>query len=233
MRVLVTRPVDDAAQTAAQLAALGHEAVLAPLLEIEFRDGGVLALDGVQAILVTSANGIRALARRTARRDLPVLAVGAQSAAAARLAGFADVDHADGDAAALAALALKRLDPAGGALFHAAGAETRGALGERLEAQGFVLRSEVLYEAVAASGFPPAAQEALAAGRIDAVLLFSPRTARIFAELVLRKGLDAPCRSMTALCISEATADALAPIAFRALRVAAHPDQDALLGLLA
>ena len=36
MRVLVTRPDDDAEETAAKLIALGHEPIVAPLLEIKF-----------------------------------------------------------------------------------------------------------------------------------------------------------------------------------------------------
>src|ERR1700689_2967092 len=102
MRVLVTRPYDDALETAAKLKALGHDAILAPLLEIRFHDGDEIALDGVQAILATSANGVRALARHSARRDVALFAVGRQSADVARAAGFRDVRSADGDGATLA-----------------------------------------------------------------------------------------------------------------------------------
>ncbi len=69
-----------------------------PLLSVRFHDGPPLALDGAQAILATSANGVRALARRSRARDLPVFAVGPQTAEAAREAGFANVKSADGDA---------------------------------------------------------------------------------------------------------------------------------------
>ncbi|HVZ27131.1 MAG TPA: uroporphyrinogen-III synthase, partial [Rhizomicrobium sp.] len=102
MRVLVTRPLEDGTETARQLAARGHEALLAPLLMTCFFGGPDIALDGVQAILVTSANGIRALARRSQRRDLPVFAVGPQTAAEAKKLGFATVRNASGDAEALA-----------------------------------------------------------------------------------------------------------------------------------
>ncbi len=233
MRVLVTRPRGDAEETAAILGARGHEAVIAPVLDIRECAGADIALDGVQAILVTSANGIRALAKRVRRRDVKVLAVGAQSAEAARDAGFGDVEHAAGDAAALAALAAARLAPGDGVLLHAAGAETRGALAETLRAKGFTLRREVLYEAVAAEALPAAARDALAGNRLDAALFYSPRTARIFATLVVRAGLQDACRAVAALCISQAAAEPLKPVAFRAVRVASRPNQDALLALLA
>ncbi len=232
MRVLVTRPRGDAEETAAKLSALGHEAVVAPLLEIRFLAGDEIVLDGVQAVLVTSANGIRALARRTSRRDVLVCAVGAQSAEAARKEGFETVCHAAGDAAALAKLAIERLTPEHGALLHAAGAETRGSLAEALIGRGFAVRSEVLYDAAAPDVLPAAAQDALARSSLEGVLFFSPRTARIFAMLVGRAGLEAACRELCAFCISQAAAKPLPDLGFRAIRVAPRPDQDSLLALL-
>ncbi|MGH6873042.1 MAG: uroporphyrinogen-III synthase, partial [Rhizomicrobium sp.] len=95
--MLVTRPAGDGEATAEKLKALGHDPILAPLIDIQFRDGGEIALDGVQAILATSANGVRAIARRTPRRDVALFAVGRQTAAAARAARFARVRSADGD----------------------------------------------------------------------------------------------------------------------------------------
>jgi uroporphyrinogen-III synthase len=233
MRVLVTRPKDDAAETAAALKARGHEVLIAPLLEIQFRAGAELSLDDVQAVLVTSANGIRALARRTNERDIEILAVGAQSAETARQLGFANVRHADGDARALADLAIANLKPEEGALFHAAGAETRGDLGETLRTRGFDVQSEALYDAVPARTFPQNVQAALSQNALDAAFFFSPRTAGIFADIVMREGLADPCRALDALCISQAAADELRSLVFRAIRVAAQPNQPALLSLLA
>jgi len=87
MRVLVTRPLDDALEIQILLAARGHEVVVAPLLRVAFRRGTEIDLTGVQAILATSANGVRALAQRTERRDVPVFAVGPQTAQAAQALG--------------------------------------------------------------------------------------------------------------------------------------------------
>ena len=232
MRVLVTRPLEDAERTAAELKARGHEAILAPLMDIRFRSGPLLTLDGVQAILVTSANGIRALAVRSKQRDLPIFAVGPQSAEAARNAGFADVKSANGDATALAEAVKGWARPEAGPLFHAAGAETKGDLAARLSAAGFQVESEVLYEAVPAETLPPDAESALAGGEAEAVLLYSPRSARIFVACLMRAGLAESARRLTALCISDAAAAPLAALPFRVVRVAGHPDQDRLLALL-
>jgi uroporphyrinogen-III synthase len=68
---------------------------------------------------------------------------------------------------------------------------------------------------------------------LDAALYFSPRSAAIFAACVAQEGLAAQCAGMTAFCISEATAKALAPLSFHAVHVARAPNQEALLALLA
>lgn len=232
MKILVTRPQDDARRTAAELEARGHAALLAPLLDVRFRDGPDIDLGGVQAILATSANGIRALAHRTTRRDVPVFTVGPQTADAARAAGFTDVKSADGDAAALAASAIRWTTPQAGALFHPAGAQTKGVLAERLTAAGFTVRSETLYEAVPRAQLPPEAIAALKACEIGAVLLYSPRSARTFADAIRAAGLEESCSHFDVLCISEAAARALVGLRFRAVRTASEPNQDALLGLL-
>jgi uroporphyrinogen-III synthase len=213
MRVLVTRPSEDAARTADRLRAMGHAPVVAPLLETRFHDGPEISLDGVQAILATSANGVRALMRRTARRDVPLFAVGPQTAEAA--AEFATVRNADGDAKALADAARRWADPGAGALLHVKGTEG----GSGLDLKDFDLRSVVLYDVVPT-------EAPLCLDGIDAALFFSPRSARIFAE---RAG-DAS--SMIAVCISAATAKALAPCVFREVRIAAKPNQESLLACL-
>ena len=75
MRILITRPAEDGAEIAARLAELGHEGMVAPLLGPRYGDAAAPDFTGVQAILATSANGVRALARVTRRRDLPGLPV--------------------------------------------------------------------------------------------------------------------------------------------------------------
>jgi uroporphyrinogen-III synthase len=232
MRVLVTRPLDDSLETAARLTAMGHESVIAPLLEIGFRDGDEISLDGVQAILATSANGIRALIRRTARRDVPVFSVGQQSAEEARVAGFADVRSAEGGSTALATAAASWANPMNGALLHISGLDVAGDLAGVLETAGFTVRREMLYEAAPVDVLPDVALTALRAGSLDAVLLFSGRSSDTFVKGVAKAGLQAACANLVAVAISEAAALPLNALNFRELRIPARPNQDAMLALL-
>ena len=131
MKILVTRPLEDGRQIAARLAEMGHQALLAPLLEPRFFDGPEPALDDVQAILATSANGVRALIRRTPRRDVPIFAVGPQTAEEATKAGFTEVRSADGDAVALAEATARWARPEG-VLLHVCGEDAPGTLADTL-----------------------------------------------------------------------------------------------------
>jgi uroporphyrinogen-III synthase len=232
MRILLTRPIDDAVPFARILGERGHDAVIAPLLEIQFRDGAEIPLDGVQAILATSANGVRAIAKRTVRRDVPIFAVGPQTTEEARHAGFTTVRNADGDGAALARAAERWASPDKGVLLHAAGAEAPKQIAAELEKSGFTVQREVLYEAVAARQLPDAAATALKDNTLDTVMHFSPRSARLFGELTTQARLARHCERLAALCISQAAADAAAALKFCEIRVAKNPSQEAMLALL-
>jgi len=225
MRILVTRPGQDGVETAALLAASGHQALLAPLLQTRWLEGPPPDFTGVAAILATSANGVRALVRRTDRRDIPLFAVGPQTAETARAAGFLRVENADGDAKTLAASAPRWIAPC--QLLHVCGEDSAGNLAEDLAAHGYDVRRAILY-AVDALPLAGEAAKALRAGALDAALFFSPRSARIFLE----QASALPLKNLTAFCISPATASVLPPDLFAAIRVAAAPNQQALLALL-
>jgi uroporphyrinogen-III synthase len=232
-RIVITRPREDATRLAAQLAEQDIEAVIEPMLEVVPRPLDTpLDLDGAQAILVTSANGVRALARAGTRRDLPLFAVGPASAETAAACGFAEIEAASGDVAALAKLVRARLQPDGGPLIHAAGSHIAGDLAGALEAAGFTVRREVLYEARAAGALSAPLCASLTARELDAVLFFSPRSADTFVTLLTAAGLAQSAASLDALCLSDAVANAAGGVAWRRVAVAERLDQEAVLALL-
>lgn len=233
MRVLVTRPRPDADTTAALLRTRGHVPLVVPLLEIvPLPPGQPLETEGIQAFLVTSANGARALAAATQARSVRVFAVGAASAETARGAGFRDVESADGDVETLAALVRARLVPADGRLVHAAGSVSAGDLGGALEKAGFDVEKRALYRAETPEVIPPALDSLLRDGGVDAALFYSPRTARTFANLVGQAGLVEKLENIAAFCLSRAVADALEAMPFSDVQVSYTPDQARLLELL-
>ena len=240
LRALVTRPEEDAAPLAQALAERGIDVTLEPLLSIRPLPEAPIDLAGVQALLFTSANGVRSFAELASGRDLkgwrelPAFAVGNATATAARNAGFAKIESAAGDVAALARLVAERLDPKAGALFHGAGSAVAGDLAGLLEQAGFTLRREMLYEARPADQLSPATVTNLASGWFDLVLFFSPRTAATFATLTRAAGAGAVdgCCKAAALCLSEAVAAAARELPWREVQAAARPELPALLDLI-
>lgn len=231
MRVLITRPIEDAKPLADALADRGIDVQIEPLLEIMPIDDAEIDLDEVQALLFTSANGVRAFAGLSPRRDLKVFAVGDGSAEAARRAGFTEVESAKGDVEALAALVVDRLKPEDGILFHAAGTVTAGDLKSRLEGLGFRVRRAQLYDARIATSLSPETRANMTLGGIDAVLLFSPRTARTFAELWREAG-SASLGAVQAICLSAAVAREINTLGWAGVEIAARPDLPSMLALV-
>jgi uroporphyrinogen-III synthase len=229
MRILISRPQEDAARLAELLQARGHEPLCASLLSVRFFDGPELTFAGISAIIATSANGIRAFAKRTDRRDLRILAVGPQTADAAEKAGFENVECADGDASTLAEKVLDWVKPEEGVLLHAASADTEGQLKTLLAEEGYTVDEIVLYEVVAIHKLPEIAREALLHRTLDATVVFSSRSAMALRDCIQRAGLAEACKTIAAICISAASAAALEPLKFRQVLVAERPNQAAML----
>lgn len=234
MRVLVTRPREDAGSLAEALAGLGFEPVIESLFAIRFKDEAP-DLGGVAALAFTSANGVRALvhaAPGAPEAGLPVFAVGPASAAVAREAGFRRVAAAGGDVAALARLIADEAGTLQGAVLHLAGARRAGDLVGALRAAGIEARRAVLYEAEAARALSAPVRADIADGRIGAVLIFSPRTARLFVSLMRDAGLAEAARAMTLVALSPAVAEAASEAPWRAVVTAERPEAEAALDAL-
>jgi uroporphyrinogen-III synthase len=232
-RALVTRPADDAAEIVAALLDRGIEAVLAPMMRVVPLDPDIDAdAARAQAVLFTSRNGVRAFCAICDRRDVPVLAVGDSTARLAAERGFGSVESAGGDSADLARLVAARLRPADGPLLHASGDTVAGTLAETLSKAGFRVIRRSIYAAEPVEALSPEAIEALRGGELDFVLLFSPRTARLFAERVRAAGLESRLGSLTAICLSPAVAAETAAAEWARCAIAARPTTQSLLAAL-
>jgi uroporphyrinogen-III synthase len=233
VRLLLTRPEPDAQRTAAALRTQGHDVVIAPLLRIVPIADAQIGEGPWAAILITSANAapaVAAHARVTPLRTLPVFAVGRRSADAMATAGFADVTSADGNVSDLAQLVAARLQPAA-RLLYLAGEERSGDLAGDLRARGFAVETTLIYRAIAASGLPSAAADALANG-IDGVLHFSRRSAETYVDAARTAGLVRNALKPIHFCLSAQVAEPLVQAGAADIRVAERPNEAVLLALI-
>ncbi|NIX75321.1 uroporphyrinogen-III synthase [Microvirga terricola] len=232
MRILVTRSPEDAERTAQRLAALGAEALIAPVTRIVPTGEPMpheMPQESWDALIVTSAHALEAL-KTVEDKRIPVFAVGPHTASAVHDAGFSSVLVADGDAISLSALIRHALSP-GLKLLHVTARHHKAEPATSLRAAGFSVAHWRAYEAQAVEALPPSAREALSAGQIDAALHYSRRSADIVLRLTQEAGLLAALKSVPQLCLS---ADVAAP--FEALGIetmsASQPDEDSILALL-
>ncbi len=223
--MLITRPADEAAATAARVVSAGYAPVIAPLLAT--RHFAETAAQRVQAVLVTSGNALPGLSVR----EVPLLAVGDVTAARARAHGFADVRSAGRDATALAALAAEQLSPRDGPLLLACGRGQGAALAAALRGHGFRVTRRVTYAAAPVGRFPEAAAAALRAGHLYAAMFLSAQTAMAFARL-LPPHLAPGLANVLALAIGNGAADALNHLPWRQVRLARTPTLDDVLALI-
>lgn len=235
MRLLVTRPMPDAARQAERLKALGHEVLAAPLLEVQFLGAELPPLAAMQALIATSRNGLRALEAGGVLQDAlerPLFAVGGATAGLARELGFREVYEGPGRAEALPLLIAAHCAPGGGALMHLAGEQLAYDLKSVLEKQGFEVMQPVLYRTRAADSLGDAAREALISGALDGVILMSRATAQSYAKLVGAQGLRQAAAKLSHFCLSRNVADALAALEGVRIIIASSPSEDDLLALL-
>lgn len=226
--VLITRPRGEAESMARLLAARGWRCVIEPMLEIVPVSTPLPDLSKYQALAFTSAQGVRVLAAKTDNRTLPVYAVGEATANAAHEAGFNNVTTADGDLGALNRLLMQVKAQDNRPVLHVCGVHTAG----EVIAKEFTVERLPLYEAKAADKLSAECLKALDEARLDAVLFFSPRTGRIFAELLEKYGRTRAILPINALCLSDSVVESVESLPWRSVRAAPAPDMAGIMALL-
>ena len=217
-RVLVTRAMPEAEETASQLHALGHEVLIAPLRTVEdvptpFPE------PRPDAVIATSRNALRHGGPVPAGwRGLPLFCVGEKTAEAAREAGFSHVTPAGGDAAALQVMIAKACLPRS-RLVYLAGEPRGPELETALRVAGFALETLLRYRMRDLDDLPDSARIALAEGRLDAALHFSAESARAFFKRAQSADLMAAACRLRHACLSPAVAAAARAAAGQALHV--------------
>lgn len=210
--LLLTRPKADVAAFLTALRGMVDPGIVvtSPVLRI-VPTGPTRDMTGVDAVIFTSSNGVRAYDGPT---DRPAFCVGRKTTEAARAKGFA-AEFSGACAEALIATLTDLRPP--GHLLHLRGTHARGEIADRLTRAGLQASEAVIYDQQAM----PLSDEARALlnGARPVILpLFSPRSAEIVAE---QADNAAP---LWVVAISTATAQSAAKLAPQVLRIAENPD---------
>lgn len=231
MRVLLTRPRADSESLARELIHHGHAVMIDPVLRIvPVPPIAPPAPARYRGVILTSAQAARHAP--VTSLALPAFAVGEATARAARAAGFPSVVAAQGDVRSLAHELATGAGDDPRPFLHLCGAEVREGTAETFQAAGVTVERCVVYRAMPAAALTARTRTAMAKELIDAVMLFSPRTARIFVGLVDAAGLGASLARMRAITWSDAVAEAAQPARWGRVDTVDRRDRATLLGLL-
>jgi len=234
MHLLVTRPEPDAERTAALLRQNGHRVTIAPALRLEAVADADLGRGPYAAVVLTSSNAARAISSHVRRPELtalPAFTVGRHTAAAARAAGFSEVASADGGFPELVRLIAASVARGASPLLYPCAEHRSGDLAGALLPHGLTVETVVVYRAAASATLAQQIAAALSE-RPDGVLHYSRRSAQAFLQGAETAGCRDAALRLVHYCLSDEIASVLRAAGATAVRVAARPEEAALLALL-
>jgi uroporphyrinogen-III synthase len=220
VRLIITRPEEDALPLQRKLEAMGHSAISLPLVEIVPYTDVSIPVRRYQALCITSANGLRGVPLPDHLKQIPMYTLGPQSAVQATKAGFSNLKTGGGNVNGLADFIASNLSCEDGPLLYLSGEETSGDLEGQLRTRGFEVDRIKLYDAK-----PTEPDVRLHIKDADAVMLYSPRTALLWHALTQRQGIDVS--HLLHLCLSANVAAKL-PVNFTTKISAAATESDML-----
>jgi uroporphyrinogen-III synthase len=119
-----------------------------------------------------------------------------------------------------------------GTLLYLCGEDQAADVGGTLAKAGVAVTTTPIYRMVAAERFPAPAAEALRAGRIEAVLHYSRRSAAAYLACAQGDGIQTPALAPVHYALSAAVAAPLLDAGTGDVRIADRPDEAALLRAL-
>ena len=227
MAVLLTRAEAENARFARQLDAVGIAHLSWPLAKIDQLDTKIELQHGTEAIVFTSANGVRAFAGLCAIRDLPALCVGDRTTEVARQAGFADAIRAGGTGAEL----LEELpNHTYRRLYYPRAEDISKDLRAGLP-HDFELQEQIVYAARPTGPPESKVADALASGRIAIVTIWSRRNAQILEDYLTNSSYF-PLEALKLVAISENASEPLNNAGFERVLIARTPDASGMLSAI-
>lgn len=231
-RIVITKTQDDSTELAEAVRKAGFDPLFEPMLEIDHVEDGWPDIAPNAPLIFTSSHGVRAFANASPCRSHPVYTVGTSTAETARFLGFSNVATAAGTAQDLAEMLtlLPKIDLISAIYVRAA--DISQDLRQILAKNDLFIDEFVGYRANPVENMSLNLLKSLDNQEIYAVLLFSNRGGRIFAELVEQYGRAVRLKPTKALCISDSVLQSVSVLPFQRGLIARTPDRYGMMELL-
>ena len=178
--VLITRPIEDAKIIADLVTQKGYAAFTEPFLKVVFEETSLPDLKIYEALIFTSANGVRAFCDKAQERNLPIFTIGKNTAEAARQAGFKIITNADGDVDALTKILPENMSEK--PYLHIRGKHISRSLSP--QNQDLSIDEKILYHTEKIEEISDECLEMICRGKFSHILFFSERTAESFVNYI-------------------------------------------------
>jgi uroporphyrinogen-III synthase len=231
--IVITRARGDEASLVDALHARGYRTIHEPLTEIFLNHTARPELEyelqkDPSAVIITSRNGVRALAALTEMRDPMILCVGESTADVATSAGFTRVYAAGGDIEQLLNYIGDAYEEDAHFLYVSA-EHIRTDLEPLLAIKGMQVKRIVTYTALPSQALSETLVEQLKRGQLDAITFLSQRSAQIFSTLMAKAEINTTAKDLQAIALSEAVAEPIRQLPWQAVAVSRQPTLASLL----
>jgi uroporphyrinogen-III synthase len=231
-KIVITRPFEDSTEIAQEIESRGFVPLIEPVLDISDTDEMPDEPAEGLPLIFTSANAVRAFAKKTALRSMPVYTVGRNTADEARLAGYTNVESASGTAEDLTELLLSAAKTGLTEALYVRGRDVSVDLKQNLTKNGLKIAEFVAYQADPMQKLSISLLKSLDNKEIKAVMLFSVRGAKQFSDLIEQYDRTYRMKSIKVLCISNAVLESCSALPFGGVLVADKPDRYGMIRLL-
>lgn len=231
--VLITRPIEDAEDTAQRIKALDprYKVYHTPLLQTKPQKS-LDVLPQCDGYIFTSSRGVQYSIQYEDAIDkaLPAFCVGRTTSDAAQRAGFKTRHIGQGGSMGLIPVILENMTK-GQILSHIAGHDVCDGFYQDLIKAGLHIDHIPVYKMEPVTSVSSDIYDALQHD-IQVVVFFSSRTAENFNDLVTIYAIQERVKTMRAICISEQVAHCLDQAHWADIMVAQYPKQDSMLSCL-
>ena len=219
MKILVTRPIEQANELADKIIELGHEPIISPLLKItQLNNLNLDILKDFDAIIITSRNALHSILN--ANKNIKLILLGKHTTKYAQYLGFKNAHFAGHDVAELKQ-SLNKIDK----LLYLSGSE----ITDHLEDFPNITR-QITYTSEAVEELPKNFFEFFKSKELRICILFSLRTAENLIYLVNKHNLD--CSNIIILTLSKNIAELFKNKKFHACYAAKKPELEYLISLI-
>lgn len=224
--VLITRPIEDATELADDIHALGYETTIQPFLIIEPVDVTLPDMTAYDALIFTSANGIKAFCAVDTHRDTPIYVVGQNTQKTAEKYGFSTIINADGSLKELESL-LNNQEKHQKLLYLRA-----RDIAHPLQTH-HKMEEVIIYQSIRNHDIPSDLVTSIQNADFSHILFFSRRTAQHFVTFIHHTpSLETGLKRTKALCLGDSMLEFLEELPWHSIHIADMPNRQGMVDLL-